>query len=233
MWRNISVSKSAIKHSIPDYILFDLLSVLKNDITKTKFTEYRNALLTYFLLTTGTRISAALKAKWSDISSYNNIKIITLYEKGGKEITKPLPKKFYELLMVYYKKYSRAQHKQKIYDEYGNAERYENGELRYIPKEIQHIYIFCGRHGGMLHSRSFYRWFKMKLSKYGATAAFTVHSLRHTAAFRMYVKSGKDIMATANMLGHSSIVTTQRYIQELSRVDSNLPELLANDLLGE
>jgi site-specific recombinase XerD len=232
LWKRIKISRSAVKHSIPDYILSDLFSPLKEGIDSVKFTDYRNSLLCYFLLTTGSRITAGLLTKWSDISEYKNRFKILLHEKGNKEIEKPLPAKFVELLIEYRERYGKAVHKQKILDEYGKPKRYSNGRLKYKQEEIEHDYIFCGRHGGVLTQRTIQMWFQAQMENNDATAHFTPHSLRHTAALRMYIRSDKDIMATSQMLGHANISTTQRYIQEMDRLDSNLPDLLAEDLLG-
>lgn len=43
----------------------------------------------------------------------------------------------------------------------------------------------------------------------------TPHTLRHTYAFRL-AKAGVPIIAISKLLGHSSIVVTQRYIDHLT-----------------
>lgn len=40
----------------------------------------------------------------------------------------------------------------------------------------------------------------------------TAHSMRKTYAYKIYIDSGKDIVAVKEMLGHSSIEETKRYL---------------------
>jgi integrase len=55
------------------------------------------------------------------------------------------------------------------------------------------------------------------------------HSLRHTAAVRNYL-THHDILATARMLGHSSIVTTEIYTKfDLRRLQQDFPDILGKD----
>lgn len=43
-------------------------------------------------------------------------------------------------------------------------------------------------------------------------AGYTMHKLRHRAATQAHRKSGGDLLLTSNLLGHSSVATTQIYV---------------------
>jgi integrase/recombinase XerD len=59
-----------------------------------------------------------------------------------------------------------------------------------------------------------------------AAKRVTPHSLRHTYAIRC-LRSGGNVVAVAKLLGHSSIATTQRYVDHLavSELRSTVPAL--------
>ncbi|MCD7879988.1 MAG: site-specific integrase [Candidatus Gastranaerophilales bacterium] len=56
---------------------------------------------------------------------------------------------------------------------------------------------------------------------------FRFHDLRHTAATRMLEK-GADIRTVQEILGHSSVVVTQRYTHTTPQYKKNAIELLSN-----
>jgi site-specific recombinase XerD len=78
----------------------------------------------------------------------------------------------------------------------------------YKPKE----YMFEGQKGGKYSARSVQAIFKEALRKSKIKKEASVHTLRHSFATHL-LESGSDIRIIQQLLGHSSIKTTQIYTQ--------------------
>lgn len=78
----------------------------------------------------------------------------------------------------------------------------------YKPKE----YLFEGQKGGKYSARSVQAIFKEALSKSNIKKEASVHTLRHSFATHL-LESGTDIRIIQQLLGHSSLKTTQIYTQ--------------------
>jgi integrase/recombinase XerC len=70
--------------------------------------------------------------------------------------------------------------------------------------------LFLGRRGGRIDQRAVRAQVKEALDALGDTAARGPHALRHTAAVEQ-VRGGADLRAVQELLGHSSLATTQLY----------------------
>ncbi len=70
--------------------------------------------------------------------------------------------------------------------------------------------LFLGRRGGRLNDREVRRVLDARLSERGLDHRYSPHSLRHTFATHL-LTAGADLKAIGDMLGHSSLATTERY----------------------
>ena len=157
-------------------------------VTNELLWETRDKALFEVLYSTGCRVSEVVSLKISDLKDGNSYAIVR--GKGNKE-----RKVFFELqareaLKVYF------EDRKKRFASEGNAE--------------QSPYVFVNQKGGSLSTGGV----RYILSRYsgaeGLNHHVSPHALRHTFATAM-LGNGADVRAVQEMLGHSSISTTQRY----------------------
>ena len=77
------------------------------------------------------------------------------------------------------------------------------------------------KNGSVFGLRSFAKSFKSAAVKAGLKG-LTIHALRHTAASRM-VEAGVDLMSVSQLLGHSDLKITMRYLHPRAESRSGRP----------
>lgn len=107
--------------------------------------------------------------------------------KGDKERQVPLGRKAHEAL-----------------------KRYLNIRGELVGEDTPTGAIFLNYRGGRLSTRSIRRLFKKHLIRAGLDTSITPHGLRHSFATHL-LDSGADLRGIQELLGHSSLSTTQRY----------------------
>ena len=147
--------------------------------------EYRSLALVYLIYSCGLRVSEALSLKPMDIDRSSDI--IKIKGKGGKERLVAVPDDFlYDLIESY---------------------------LNLCPYGIMpNGTLFVSSRGLSYSPRMFQREVEALRLRFNLPSWFTPHSLRHCFATHL-IENGADLRTTQELLGHSSLSTTQKYIR--------------------
>ncbi len=175
-----------IPRSLPKPIAegdIELLIEELKKITKKSWVQKRNIALLYLLYGCGLRINEALSITKSHLIDKNSI---TILGKGNKERLVP------------------------VLDIVANSlENY----LKEIPYDLpSDVSIFVGDRGNPLKASAFQRDLKNARVNLGLPKTTTPHSLRHSFATHL-LKNGGDLRIIQELLGHSSLSTTQIYTE--------------------
>jgi len=175
-----------IPRSLPKPIAegdIELLIEELKKISKKSWVQKRNISLLYLLYGCGLRINEALSITKSHLIDKNSL---TILGKGNKERLVP------------------------VLDIVANSlENY----LKEIPYDLpSDVSIFVGDRGNSLKASAFQRDLKNARVNLGLPKTATPHSLRHSFATHL-LKNGGDLRIIQELLGHSSLSTTQIYTE--------------------
>ena len=145
-------------------------------------TNIKHRTVVLLLYSTGMRLSEVSNLKITDIDS-KAMRIKVVQGKGAKDRYTLLSEQVLQELRAYY--------------------------LIYRPKE----YLFHGqRPGKPLSVRSIQHLVQLALARLGLQSKhYTVHTIRHSFATHL-VEQGADLHTVKELLGHSSLHTTSRYL---------------------
>ena len=146
----------------------------------------RDAALLEFLYSTGCRISEALNVKWGEIDFSRGTLVVT--GKGSKSRLVILGSRAVSAL--------EALRVEALSRGPGSAD--------------DSSWVFLGERGGRLPARTAQRRLKRYLAEAELPGDLTPHKLRHCFATHM-LDAGADLRSVQEMLGHSSLSTTQIY----------------------
>ena len=151
-----------------------------------KFAARDRALLE-LLYATGGRVSEIVNLKIDDLQTSEDYTAVRLTGKGGKQRVVPVGK--------------FAQ--QAVFD-------YLNNSRNDFLKVPSNKYIFLNGRGGALTRQSAWNIVVAQAKSAGITEELSPHSLRHSFATHL-LDGGADIRVVQELLGHSSVTTTQIY----------------------
>jgi len=178
------LSKLKYSEKIPDFLSQKEASELFQMIGKDNYLAWRDYTAVALFYLSGIRRAELAGVKINDIDFGN--RLISVIGKGNKERLVPYGDTFSDELMHYLKV----------------REEFISG------KSNHHGHLFLNYKGSPLTLRSIDRIVKKYCSRLGKRV--TPHMLRHSFATHM-LENGADILAIKELLGHSSLATTQKY----------------------
>ena len=176
-----------IPKRLPKALSITQISNLISAISKPDATGLRNAALVELLYATGARVSEIVNLDVSDIEQVAETLSVRIVGKGKKERVVPIGK------------YAR--------------EALDNYLVRARPtwvREKSNGALFLNSSGGRLSRQSAWTLISMAAKEIGIAGEISPHSLRHSFATHL-LDGGADIRVVQELLGHSSVTTTQIY----------------------
>jgi len=146
----------------------------------------RDRAMLELLYATGIRVGELVSLDWNDID--RDGRVLRVLGKGGKERMVPFGLPAREALTAWFQDWSEVQ----------------------AAGSEEHDAVFLNFRGGRLSARSVRRIIDRAVIDASLTAGVHPHTLRHTFATHL-LEGGADLRAIQELLGHSSLATTQRY----------------------
>lgn len=179
------VESPKIGRKIPDYLTPSEVESMLACIDLSLEEGHRNRAIIEVMYSCGLRVSEVVSLKISDL--FFDDGYLRVIGKGDKERLVPVSDELIKQVGLYRQKRSQM-----------------NIESRYAD------YLFLNRRGRPLSRVMVFNIVKQTASNAGIKKSVSPHTLRHTFATQL-VKGGADIRLVQQMLGHSSILTTEVY----------------------
>ena len=175
-----------LTRKLPEILSIEEIEQILSVIDLSKFEGHRNKAIIEVLYGCGLRVSELINLKIMDY--FTDESILRVIGKGDKERYVPIGSKAKNAL-YYYIEYSRPH--------YPMITQYQQ-------------YIFLNRRGRKLTREMIFIIVKDCAAKAGIQKNVHPHTFRHSFATHL-VENGADLFAVQEMLGHSSITTTEIY----------------------
>lgn len=178
------IDKPRVRRKLPNILTIEEVDNLLN-IQLSNAYDFRNKAMLELMYSSGLRVSELVELKIKDIDLDNGY--VKCFGKGSKERIVPIG----ELAVDYLKKY--------IY-EYRDS----------MKKGYYTENVFLNNHGKKISRQGFFLIIKEISKEKKIEKNITPHMLRHSFATHL-LNNGADLRTIQEMLGHSSITTTQIY----------------------
>lgn len=179
----IGINLPKLSKTLPNILSEEEVNELLDIELKNKY-DYRNKAMLEVMYATGIRISELISLKLQDVNLSNEV--IIVMGKGSKERIIPLG----DYAVFYLKKYL---------DDY-----------RYLLQKKPNDYVFLSSRGDKMTRQAFFKIVKKIAKDKNIKTDFSPHTLRHSFATHL-LSGGADLRIIQELLGHSSISTTQIY----------------------
>ena len=182
----ILISSPSIGRHLPDILSYDEICSMIDTIDLSQQFGHRNKAILEIMYACGLRVSEVISLKISDI--YVNDEFIRIFGKGEKERLVPISQATIKTLYLYIE-----------------------GERKHMPIKPRHTdTVFINRRGSGLSRQMVFLIIKDLAEKAGIKKNIGPHTIRHSFATHL-LEGGADLRAVQQMLGHSSISTTEIY----------------------
>lgn len=179
----LSISQPKLRKTLPKVLSIEEVDKILNIKLNTKY-DYRNKAMLELMYSTGIRISELINIKTHDLNINNcTLKVMG---KGSKERIIPVG----DIALKYLKIYI---------DDY---------RTYFIRKNTD--YLFLNSRGTIMTRQAFFKIVKKIAQEKNIKTEFSPHTLRHSFATHM-LENGADLRIIQELLGHSSLSTTQIY----------------------
>ena len=175
-----------IGNKLPEFLSVEEIDRIEAAVDLSKPEGHRNRAIIETLYSCGLRVSELINLKITDL--YFDLDFIKVTGKGNKERLVPVSKKMKNEVELYLKSY-------RIHLD--------------IKKEFEN-YLFLNRRGRKLTRNMIFLIVKELAEAAGIQKNISPHTFRHSFATHL-VDGGADLRAVQEMLGHSSIITTEIY----------------------
>lgn len=179
----IGIDMPKLRKTLPNVLSMEEVNKLLDIDLVTKY-DYRNKAMLEVMYATGLRISELINLKLSDVNLNNEVLIVL--GKGGKERIIPLGDYAVGSLKIYLNEY----------------------RIKLLKKSND--YVFLSSRGDKMTRQAFFKIIKQIAKEKNIEKDFSPHTLRHSFATHM-LQNGADLRIIQELLGHSSIATTQIY----------------------
>jgi integrase/recombinase XerD len=176
-----------LSRKLPDTLNIHEINKLIDAIDASKPEGMRNKAILEMLYGCGLRVSELVELKLSNI--FAETEFIKVVGKGNKERLVPIGSVALKFLEIYVSQI----------------------RVHLNIKKDHEDYIFLNRNGSRLSRISIFTFIKALAITAGITKSISPHTLRHSFATHL-IEGGADLRAVQDMLGHSSITTTEIYM---------------------
>ncbi len=175
-----------IGQKLPDFLTVEEINTIFEAVDRSKPEGERNKAMLETLYSCGLRVSELINLRLSQ--TYLDIGFVKVTGKGNKERIVPMGTSAIKQIQIYLESYRNHITIQPNYEDY----------------------IFLNRRGKKLSRVYIFMIIKDLLFKTGLRKTISPHTFRHSFATHL-IEGGADLRAVQEMLGHSSITTTEIY----------------------
>lgn len=175
-----------IGHKLPDFLTVEEINSLIGGIDLSEPEGQRNKAMLETLYSCGLRVSELTGLRMSQ--TYADVGFVKITGKGNKERIVPIGNSALKQISLYLESYRNH-----LNIRTGNED-----------------YLFLNRRGAKLTRVMIFTIIKNLAAKTGIRTTISPHTFRHSFATHL-IEGGADLRAVQEMLGHSSITTTEIY----------------------
>lgn len=180
----LNIEMPKLSSNLPQVLTYEEVDMLLDIIVKDAFTA-RNKAILELMYSSGLRISETINLKLFDIDLENEF--VRVFGKGSKERIIPIGSYATKALNLYINNYRD-----------------------YLLKSKRNDFLFLNNHGNKLTRQGLFKNLKTLLKEKGINKNVSPHTIRHSFATHL-LNSGADLRVIQELLGHSSLKTTQIY----------------------